>query len=337
MAGFGAATYTGSVGRDDIDRGVRLRRRRATPRSRRPGSRARARSSASTSTRGSSNGRSDFGATHTVDASKDDAVEAIRALTDGNGADVCIEAVGRPEVLKQAFYARDLAGTVVQVGVPTPDMALPDIPMIDFFGRGGALKPSWYGDCLPSRDFPTLIDLYLQGRFPLDKFVSETIALDEVEARVPQDGARRGAALRRRALSASRVAVSRGSIGVVVEREQVRASCGRRGAPRRTALPWPRGPGPRRARRRAARAATTVTPSASPTIQSPRATSTSPTIDCAADAARAPAWSRRAARSSWRTPGSRAPRARRRRGRRRRSRGRAIPRASAPVVSTSPQ
>jgi S-(hydroxymethyl)mycothiol dehydrogenase len=123
-----------------------------------------------------------FGATHEVDASKEDPVAAIQALTEGNGADVCIEAVGRPEVLKQAFYARDLAGTVVQVGVPTPDMPLPDIPMIDFFGRGGALKPSWYGDCLPSRDFPTLVDLYLQGRFPLDKFVSETIALDEVEA-----------------------------------------------------------------------------------------------------------------------------------------------------------
>jgi S-(hydroxymethyl)mycothiol dehydrogenase len=122
-----------------------------------------------------------FGATHTVDASKEDPVEAIRAMTDGNGADVCIEAVGLPEVLKQAFYARDLAGTVVQVGVPTPDMGLPDIPMIDFFGRGGALKPSWYGDCLPTRDFPTLIDLYLQGRFPLDKFVSETISLDGVE------------------------------------------------------------------------------------------------------------------------------------------------------------
>jgi S-(hydroxymethyl)mycothiol dehydrogenase len=122
-----------------------------------------------------------FGATHTIDASRDDPVERIRELTDGNGADVCIEAVGLPEVLEQAFYARDLAGTVVQVGVPTPDMALPDIPMIDFFGRGGALKPSWYGDCLPSRDFPLLIDLYLQGRFDLDRFVSETIALDAVE------------------------------------------------------------------------------------------------------------------------------------------------------------
>jgi S-(hydroxymethyl)mycothiol dehydrogenase len=122
-----------------------------------------------------------FGATHTVDASREDVVERIRELTEGNGADVCIEAVGRPEVLQQAFYARDFAGTVVQVGVPTPDMALPDIPMIDFFGRGGALKPSWYGDCLPSRDFPLLIDLYLQGRFDLDAFVSETISLGDVE------------------------------------------------------------------------------------------------------------------------------------------------------------
>jgi S-(hydroxymethyl)mycothiol dehydrogenase len=122
-----------------------------------------------------------FGATHTIDASEVDAVERIRELTDGNGADVCIEAVGRPEVLRQAFYARDLAGTLVQVGVPTPDMALPDIPMIDFFGRGGALRPSWYGDCLPSRDFPLLVDLYLQGRFDLGRFVSETITLDAVE------------------------------------------------------------------------------------------------------------------------------------------------------------
>ncbi|WP_436792545.1 S-(hydroxymethyl)mycothiol dehydrogenase [Actinospongicola halichondriae] len=124
----------------------------------------------------------EFGATHTVDASATDPVEAIRDLTDGFGVDVCVEAVGNPAVLEQAFYARDLAGRVVQVGVPTPDMKMPDIPMIEFFGRGGALKPSWYGDCLPSRDFPALVELYLQGRFALDKFVSERIALDEVEA-----------------------------------------------------------------------------------------------------------------------------------------------------------
>jgi S-(hydroxymethyl)mycothiol dehydrogenase len=123
----------------------------------------------------------DFGATHTVNAGATDPVEAVRAATGGFGADVCIEAVGHPAVLEQAFFARDLAGTVVQVGVPTPDMRFPDIPMIEFFGRGGALKPSWYGDCLPSRDFPALVDLHLQGRLPLDAFVSETIGLDDVE------------------------------------------------------------------------------------------------------------------------------------------------------------
>jgi S-(hydroxymethyl)mycothiol dehydrogenase len=121
-----------------------------------------------------------FGATHTVDASTVDPVAAIQELTDGNGADVCIEAVGHPKVMEQAFFARDLAGTLVQVGVPTPDMRI-DLPMIEFFGRGGALKPSWYGDCLPSRDFPMLVDLYLDGRLNLDLFVTETIAIDEVE------------------------------------------------------------------------------------------------------------------------------------------------------------
>ncbi|MDQ0681508.1 S-(hydroxymethyl)mycothiol dehydrogenase [Streptomyces achromogenes] len=121
-----------------------------------------------------------LGATHTVNASETDPVEAIRELTGGFGADVVIEAVGRPETYVQAFHARDLAGTVVLVGVPTPEMKL-ELPLLDVFGRGGALKSSWYGDCLPSRDFPMLIDLYLQGRLDLDAFVTETIALDEVE------------------------------------------------------------------------------------------------------------------------------------------------------------
>ncbi|WP_329331883.1 S-(hydroxymethyl)mycothiol dehydrogenase [Streptomyces sp. NBC_00663] len=121
-----------------------------------------------------------LGATHTVNSRETDAVEAVRELTGGFGADVVIEAVGRPETYKQAFYARDLAGTVVLVGVPTPEMKL-ELPLLDVFGRGGSLKSSWYGDCLPSRDFPMLVDLYLQGRLDLDAFVTETIALDEVE------------------------------------------------------------------------------------------------------------------------------------------------------------
>jgi S-(hydroxymethyl)mycothiol dehydrogenase len=122
----------------------------------------------------------ELGATHTVNAAQVDTVEAVRELTGGFGADVVIDAVGRPETWRQAFYARDLAGTVVLVGVPTPDMTL-EMPLVDFFSRGGALKSSWYGDCLPERDFPTLVDLYLQGRLPLEKFVTERIKIDDVE------------------------------------------------------------------------------------------------------------------------------------------------------------
>jgi S-(hydroxymethyl)mycothiol dehydrogenase len=123
---------------------------------------------------------SELGATNTINSRKSDPIEGIRRLTGGFGADVVIDAVGHPETYRQAFYARDLAGTVVLVGVPTPDMRL-ELPLLDVFGRGGALKSSWYGDCLPSRDFPLLIDLHLQGRLPLDAFVSETIALGDIE------------------------------------------------------------------------------------------------------------------------------------------------------------
>lgn len=122
-----------------------------------------------------------LGATHTVNSKTDDAVEAVKALTDGNGADVVVEAVGRPETYEQAFFMRDLAGTVVLVGVPNPTATV-ELPMIEIFGRGGALKSSWYGDCLPSRDFPMLVDLFQQGRFPLDAFVSERIGINDIES-----------------------------------------------------------------------------------------------------------------------------------------------------------
>jgi len=129
----------------------------------------------------------EMGATHTIDSSQVDAVEEVKRICaetyeGADGADVVVEAVGRPETWKQAFYARDLAGTVVLVGVPTPDMKVPDLPLIDVFGRGGSLKSSWYGDCLPSRDFPMLVDLYQQGRLDLDAFVTEEIGIGDVEA-----------------------------------------------------------------------------------------------------------------------------------------------------------
>ena len=141
-----------------------------------------------------------IGATHTVNSKDADPVQAIKDLTDGFGVDVAIDAVGHPAVYEQAFLARDLAGTVVLVGVPNPTMKI-ELPLIEVFGRGGALKSSWYGDCLPSRDFPMLIDLYLQGRFDLDAFVSETIGLDDVEAGLREDAQGRRPAVRGRLLS----------------------------------------------------------------------------------------------------------------------------------------
>ena len=180
MAGLGAAVNTGSVGRDDTVAviGCGGVGDAAIAGARLVGAR---RIIAVDTDNKKLDWARDFGATHTINARDLDVVETIQDLTDGFGADVVIDAVGRPETWKQAFYARDLAGTVVLVGVPTPDMTL-EMPLVDFFSRGGSLKSAWYGDCLPERDFPTLISLYLQGRLPLEKFVSERIGLNEVES-----------------------------------------------------------------------------------------------------------------------------------------------------------
>jgi S-(hydroxymethyl)mycothiol dehydrogenase len=116
----------------------------------------------------------ELGATHTVHTaglSPQQVAEKVQELTGGFGADVVVDAVGIPQTYETAFYARDLAGRVVLVGVPRPGVEI-TLPLLDVFGRGGALKSSWYGDCLPERDFPYLTDLFLQGRLPLDRFVT---------------------------------------------------------------------------------------------------------------------------------------------------------------------
>ena len=121
----------------------------------------------------------EHGATHTVNSQDKDAVEAIRELTGGFGADLVIDAVGVPATFEQAFYARDLAGRLVLVGVPAPG-ATWTIPLDEVFGRGGSIKSAWYGDTLPSRDFPMFVDHYLAGNLDLDGFVSERISLEQV-------------------------------------------------------------------------------------------------------------------------------------------------------------
>lgn len=125
----------------------------------------------------------DLGATHTInskDMSVEEVAEAVRELTDGFGTDVAIDAVGIMPTFQQAFYSRDHAGRMVMVGVPNLTDKI-DLPAIDFYSRGGSLRPAWYGDCLPERDFPAYTQLFENGQLPLDKFVTERISLDAVE------------------------------------------------------------------------------------------------------------------------------------------------------------
>ncbi|MDI3409489.1 zinc-binding dehydrogenase [Streptomyces cavernicola] len=179
MAGFGAAVHTGGVGRGDSIAvigcdGVGLA---AVAGARVAGARRIVAVDA--------DGRrldlaERFGATGTVDSSRIDAVDGIRSLTGGLGADVVVDAVGTARTYRQACYARDLNGVVVLAAAPAPEATV-ELPLGDVFGRGGSLRASWHGDFLPSRDVPALLDLYLQGRFDLRAFLGEKIALDDVE------------------------------------------------------------------------------------------------------------------------------------------------------------
>lgn len=121
-----------------------------------------------------------FGATHTVNPKDGDPVAAIKALTGGNGVNYSFEAVGIPQTWEQALWCRDLAGTCIIIGVAGPGPSI-KLELQQFFDRGGRLGVSWYGDCLPTRDFPMLAEWYRQGLLNLDGLVSKLISLEETE------------------------------------------------------------------------------------------------------------------------------------------------------------
>jgi S-(hydroxymethyl)mycothiol dehydrogenase len=123
----------------------------------------------------------EFGATHIVNPRDGDPVAAIKALTGGNGVNYSFEAVGISETWEQALWCRDLAGTCIMIGVPGPGPTL-TLDLQRFFDLGGKVGVSWYGDCLPTRDFPLLAEWYRQGQLNLDKVLTRTITLDETEA-----------------------------------------------------------------------------------------------------------------------------------------------------------
>lgn len=108
-----------------------------------------------------------FGATHTVNSTDTDPVEAFRGFTGGHGGHVVVDAGGIGATFAQALAARDLAGRMVLVGVPAPATTR-ELPLGEVFGRGGSTSSSWYGNRLPSRGFPMLVDQYRAGRLGLD-------------------------------------------------------------------------------------------------------------------------------------------------------------------------
>jgi S-(hydroxymethyl)mycothiol dehydrogenase len=123
----------------------------------------------------------EFGATHTVNATEGDPVVAIKEITGGHGVNYSFEAAGRPDTTLQAIFSRDLAGTCVIVGVCGPGATLEELNIGKFFDLGGNLRISWYGDCLPTRDFPLLAEWYRQGQLDLDRVVTRVISLEEAE------------------------------------------------------------------------------------------------------------------------------------------------------------
>jgi S-(hydroxymethyl)mycothiol dehydrogenase len=122
----------------------------------------------------------EFGATHTVNPRDGDAVAAIKEITGGNGVNHSFEAVGKAETFETAVWCRDLAGTCVVIGVAGRSESF-DLPIAKYFDLGGSLKISWYGDCLPTRDFPLLAAWYQQGRLDLDRIVTRVITINETE------------------------------------------------------------------------------------------------------------------------------------------------------------
>ncbi len=123
-----------------------------------------------------------FGATDVVDvrgADGDGASEQVRALVGGLGVDVAFEAIGVPDVIRQAFLSTRRGGRAIIVGVAPfgAEVALPAclLPLEE-----RALVGSLYGSALMTRDVPRLVALYRAGKLKLDELVSRELRLDEV-------------------------------------------------------------------------------------------------------------------------------------------------------------
>lgn len=119
-----------------------------------------------------------IGASHTIDASNVDPVEAIRNLTDG-GAAFVFESVGNDQVLAQAYAATGRGGTTVAIGLPAPDRSF-SVPAVTLVADERVVKGSYMGSAVPRRDVPSYVGLYQAGKLPVDRLLSARVGLDEL-------------------------------------------------------------------------------------------------------------------------------------------------------------
>ncbi|MEJ7830165.1 MAG: zinc-dependent alcohol dehydrogenase family protein [Segetibacter sp.] len=119
-----------------------------------------------------------FGAHAAIDASAANAVDELKNMTNG-GVDIAVEFAGAVQALELAYAATRRGGITVTAGLPHPDERLQISPSL-LVAEERTLKGSYLGSCIPSRDIPAFISLYQSGRLPVDKMLSHTLKLEQV-------------------------------------------------------------------------------------------------------------------------------------------------------------
>lgn len=119
-----------------------------------------------------------MGATHTVNAQRDDTVPAVQELT-GGGAQYAFESVGNEQVLVQAYQATRRRGTTVTIGLPHPSRMF-SVPAVGIVGEERTIKGSYMGSAVPRRDVPRYLALYKAGLLPADLLLTRTLSIDKI-------------------------------------------------------------------------------------------------------------------------------------------------------------
>lgn len=119
-----------------------------------------------------------LGATDTFDARDPDVVAKVREATKG-GVDYAVEMAGSVKAFETAWAVTRRGGTTVTAGLPHPSHAF-GLPIVGLVGEERTVKGSYMGSCVPQRDVPRYIELYRQGRLPVDRLMSERLHLDEI-------------------------------------------------------------------------------------------------------------------------------------------------------------